>query len=67
MNLNGTCRFSGDHFSAYIPEYGLKIDQKFLTRLLLFVKEQWAIVFAIVFCNPKIPKQGKEMQIFLHR
>ena len=31
MKLYGTCRFSEYHFSAYIPETGIKIDQKFQT------------------------------------
>ena len=45
----------------------MKIDQKFRNRLGLFVQEQKAIVFPIVFllfCNLKIPKQGIKMQIF---
>ena len=45
----------------------MKIDQKFRNRLGLFVQEQKAIVFPIVFllfCNLKIPKQGIKMQFF---
>ena len=33
INLYRTCRFSGYHFSAKIPERGIKIDQKFRNRL----------------------------------
>ena len=33
ISLYGTCRFSGYHFSAKIPERGLKIDQKFRNGL----------------------------------
>ena len=33
INLYGTCRFSGYHFSALIPEPGMRIDQKFRNRL----------------------------------
>ena len=43
INLHGMCHFSGYHFSAKIPEQGIKIDQK------LFAQEQSAIVFPIVF------------------
>ena len=45
INLYGTCRFSGYHFSAKIPERGMKIDQKFRNGLWLFVQEQKAIAF----------------------
>ena len=33
INLYETCRFSGYHFSAQIPEQDMKIDQKFQNRL----------------------------------
>ena len=33
INLYGTCRFSGYHFSAKSPERGMKIDQKFRNGL----------------------------------
>ena len=33
INLYWTCRLSGYHFSAQIPERGMKIDQKFRNRL----------------------------------
>ena len=36
----GTCRFSGYHFSAQIPEQSIKIDQKILNGLGLFVEEK---------------------------
>ena len=55
--------FSGYHFSAWIPERGMKIDQKFRNGLWLFVQEQKAIVF-LLFCNLKVPKQGIKIQIF---
>ena len=49
----------------------MKIDQKFRNGLWLFVQEQKAIVlknnrllFFLLFCNLKIPKQGIKMQIF---
>ena len=49
----------------------MKIDQKFRNGLWLFVQEQKAIVFknngllfSLLFCNLKIPKQGVKMQIF---
>ena len=53
----------------------MKIDQKFRNGLWLFVQEQKAIVFKnnrllfsllfpLLFCNLKIPKQGIKMQIF---
>ena len=45
----------------------MKIDQKFRNGLWLFVQEQKAIVFPIVFllfCDLKIPKQGIKMQFF---
>ena len=45
----------------------MKIDQKFRNGLWLFVQEQKAIVFPIVFLlffNLKIPKQGNKMQFF---
>ena len=40
MKLYGTCRFSGYHFSVQIPELSIKIDQKFLNGLGLFVEEK---------------------------
>ena len=49
----------------------MKIDQKFRNGLWLFVQEQKAIIFknnrllfSLLFCNLKIPKQGIKMQIF---
>ena len=52
----------------------MKIDQKFRSRLWLFVQEQLAIVFKTIdycfqycfgiFCNLIIPKQGIENRIF---
>ena len=45
----------------------MKIDQKFRNGLRLFVQEQKAIVFPIVFllfCDLKIPKQGIKLQFF---
>ena len=35
INLYGMLRFSGYHFSAYVPDHELsiKIDQKFVNRL----------------------------------
>ena len=52
----------------------MKNDQKFRNRFWLFVQEQKAIVlknnrllFSLLFCNLKIPKQGIKMQIFPKR
>ena len=45
----------------------MKIDRQFRNGLWLFVQEEKAIVFPIVFllfCNLKIPKQGIKMQVF---
>ena len=36
MHLYGTCRFSGSHFSAKIPEQGIKIDYSLKNNRVLF-------------------------------